>query len=107
MNSFNHYAYGAIGDWIMQRIAGIDHDPKIPGYRRLLMRPLVGGGITFVKASYQSDYGLVKSEWSVNNGQFDWDITVPPNSYATAILPDGTARELGAGQHHLSSPLPA
>lgn len=106
MNSFNHYAYGAIGDWIMQRIAGIDHDPKIPGYRRLLMRPLVGGGITSVKASYQSDYGLVRSEWSVKDGQFDWQITVPPNSYATAILTDGTARELGAGHHHLSSPLP-
>jgi alpha-L-rhamnosidase len=107
MNSFNHYAYGAIGDWLMQRVAGIDHDPRIPGFRRLLMRPLVGGGLTHCRATYRTPQGDVVSEWNVENSEFHWSITVPPNSYATAILPDGATHELSSGTHSLSSQLSA
>jgi alpha-L-rhamnosidase len=87
MNSFNHYAYGAIGAWMYAVVGGIDLDPEQPGYKNIIMRPQPGGGLTFAKAGLHSMYGLIKSEWTLNNGTFEWQITVPANTTATVFVP--------------------
>ena len=87
MNSFNHYAYGAIGDWMYRVMAGIEIDETAPGYKRVLIQPRPGGGFTSVKASHQTPYGQVASAWTLTDGRFELAVEVPPNSRATVRLP--------------------
>lgn len=87
MNSFNHYAYGAVGDWMYRVTAGIEIDPKSPGYKHILIQPRPGGGFTSVTASHDSPYGKVGSSWTLTDGKFDLSVTVPPNTRATIRLP--------------------
>jgi alpha-L-rhamnosidase len=87
MNSFNHYAYGAVGAWMYAVIGGIDLDPEQPGYKHIIMRPQPGGGLTSARAGLRSMYGLIKSEWTLQNDTFDWQITVPANTTATVYVP--------------------
>jgi alpha-L-rhamnosidase len=87
MNSFNHYAYGAIGDWLYAVVAGIDLAPEASGYKRSLLHARPGGGLTYAKASLDSPYGLILSSWTLESGVFTWDVTVPANTSSTLILP--------------------
>ena len=87
MNSFNHYAYGAVGDWMYRDMAGIDIDPADPGYKHLLVHPMPGGGFTSVKAAHESMYGRVASGWTLDNGAFSLTVEVPANTHATIRLP--------------------
>jgi len=87
MNSFNHYAYGAIGDWMYRVMAGIDTDEAAPGYKHALIRPRPGGGFTSVKAAHETMYGKVGSAWTLEGGRFTLDVDVPPNTTATVRLP--------------------
>jgi alpha-L-rhamnosidase len=88
MNSFNHYAYGAIGAWLYQTVAGIDTDPEQPGYKHTLLHPQPGGGLTYAKASLNSVYGTIESHWEIpTSGGLHWHIVVPPNTTATAYVP--------------------
>ncbi|MFZ0533617.1 MAG: glycoside hydrolase family 78 protein [Anaerolineales bacterium] len=87
MNSFNHYAYGAVGAWMYADIGGIDLDPEQPGYKHIIMHPQPGGGLTYAKAGLRSLYGLIWSEWTLQNDTFDWQITVPANTTATVYVP--------------------
>lgn len=87
MNSFNHYAYGAIGAWMYAVIGGIDLDPAEPGYRHIMMQPKPGGGLTSAKAELHSPYGLISSHWKFDNHVFEWKINIPANSYATVTIP--------------------
>ena len=87
MNSFNHYAYGAIGDWMYRVIAGINLDPKQPGYKHILIQPRPGGGLTFAKGSVHSMYGTVASAWELNGGKMMLHVDVPANTTATVRLP--------------------
>jgi alpha-L-rhamnosidase len=87
MNSFNHYAYGAVGAWMYAVVGGIDLDPDQPGYKHILMRPQPGGGLTHAKAELHSMYGFIRSEWTLENNNFDWQITVPVNTTATVYVP--------------------
>ena len=87
MNSFNHYAYGAVGAWLYNTVAGIDIDPERPGYKHVLVRPQPGGGLTQVRASLNTMYGTVASAWETRDGQFTLEVTVPPNASATVSLP--------------------
>jgi len=84
MNSFNHYAYGAIGDWLYRVVAGIQPDPAQPGYRHIVLRPRPGGRLTWAKASYETPYGTVSSHWRRTDAGLEWRVTVPPNTTATA-----------------------
>ncbi len=97
MNSFNHYAYGAIGDWMYRVMAGLEIDPAAPGYKHLLVQPHPGGGFTSVKASHDSPYGTVTSTWSLANGTFELTVMVPPNTRATVRLPGATAASVTEG----------
>jgi alpha-L-rhamnosidase len=87
MNSFNHYAYGAIGDWMYRVMAGIEIDEAAPGYKHVLIQPQPGGGFTSVKASHETPYGKVASGWTLEGGRFDLTVEVPPNSRGTVRLP--------------------
>jgi alpha-L-rhamnosidase len=92
MNSFNHYAYGAIGQWMYERIAGIK--PLNPGYKEILIAPILGGPLTSAEASYNSPYGEVRTAWNIENGKFQLEATVPPNTTAKIIIPANTAESL-------------
>ena len=87
MNSFNHYAYGAIGEWLYKHVAGIDIDPLNPGYKHLLLAPHPGGELTKASAELKSMYGLIKSSWKLEQAQFTYEVTVPANTTATVTLP--------------------
>jgi alpha-L-rhamnosidase len=86
MNSFNHYAYGAIGNWIYNQVAGIQEDALVPAYKRFTIRPVPGGGITWARAEHQSLYGMIRSEWKKDNGTFIMKVAVPANTSAEVFV---------------------
>jgi len=102
MNSYNHYAYGAIGAWMYSVVAGINIDPEQPGYKHILIQPKPGGGLTEVRATLQSMYGEIGSAWALSDGRFQLDVTIPPNTHATVTLPDATLEEVTEGDLPLS-----
>ena len=87
MNSFNHYAYGAIGDWMYSMVAGIQIDPAAPAYKHSLIEPHPGGGLTRAAGSHLTPYGRLSSEWELNRGNFQLTVEVPPNTSATVKMP--------------------
>ena len=87
MNSFNHYAYGAIGAWLYQTVAGIDIDPEHPGYKHFFLKPIPGDGLTSAKAAFHSIRGKIESDWRIEGGVFHWNIAVPANTTATVWVP--------------------
>jgi len=108
MNSFNHYAYGAIGDWMYRVIAGIDMDPSVPGYKKIRIKPQPGGDITSAKASLETGYGKIGVDWKLNNGKFTIDVEIPANTTAAIYVPvkDGKDYEIktvGSGKYHFES----
>jgi alpha-L-rhamnosidase len=86
MNSFNHYALGAIGEWMYQYIAGISIDTENPGYKHILLSPHPGGGLTHAEAELITLYGKIKSAWKLDNN-FIYEVTIPANTTATVTLP--------------------
>jgi alpha-L-rhamnosidase len=90
MNSFNHYAYGAIGEWLYNYVAGIQIDPENPGYKHFFLAPHPGGGLTHAKAVYKSMYGEIKSDWKLEGNQMVYDVTIPANTTATVTLPSAS-----------------
>jgi alpha-L-rhamnosidase len=87
MNSFNHYSYGAIGDWMYRVMAGLDTYDDGPGYKHIKIKPFVGGGFTHATASLQTYYGTVSSGWKVTADKTMFTITIPANTTATVYLP--------------------
>ncbi len=94
MNSFNHYAYGAVGKWLYSYVAGIRIDENEPGYKHILIQPILGGGLTSASAHVHSMYGEVESSWKLSGDQFTLIINVPPNTNATATLPNAKLGEI-------------
>jgi alpha-L-rhamnosidase len=98
MNSFNHYAYGAIGDWMYRVIAGLDTYEDGPGYKHIKIQPHPGGGLTNATATLQTYYGTASSGWSVNGNDLTLDVEIPANTTADIYLPassEGTITESG------------
>jgi len=87
MNSFNHYAYGAIGDWMYRVMAGLDTDESGPGYKKITIAPKPGGQITHAAAELETLYGLAVSDWKIENGNFKLKVVIPPNTTALITLP--------------------
>jgi len=94
MNSFNHYAYGAIGEWLYRYVAGIDIDQANPGYKHILLAPHPGGGLTNATAEFTSLYGKIKSSWKIEGKEFVYEVNVPVNTTATVSLPGATSDQL-------------
>lgn len=104
MNSFNHYAYGAVSQWMICRLAGLDYDETKPGGKHLLLRPTPPRpgskvAITHARATLETPYGRAVSGWSVADGKLTMTFEVPANSSATLHGPDGTSETLSAGTH--------
>src|SRR5690606_29667100 len=87
MNSFNHYAYGSVGEWLYRYVAGLEVDPAAPGYKHVIVRPRPGGGITWVRARYASVRGPIGVVWRVEEGTMTLDLELPANTTATVYLP--------------------
>ena len=106
MNSFNHYAFGAVGQYLYENVAGIAAES--PAYKKISIRPVIGEGLTWAKASYDSMYGKIVSNWKLEGKALTMDVTIPANTTATVHVPgkDGGVREVASGQHQFKSTLP-
>lgn len=88
-NSFNHYSYGAVCDFLFSYVAGIQPQYDAPGYRHFVLRPAGGGSLTNAGAVYESIYGTIRSAWEKTPGGMRYHFTIPANTTATVILPAG------------------
>ena len=87
MNSFNHYAFGAIGEWMYEHILGIQVDINNPGFTHFILKPLPQGTLTWAKGSYHSMSGKIEAIWEKSGNKFEYDVTVPANTSATLYMP--------------------
>lgn len=87
MNSFNHYAYGAIGNWLYEKVAGIQSNPKNPGYKEIIVKPELTEKLNFASARYNSMFGEIKSKWKLDKKKVTFSVTIPPNTKATIYIP--------------------
>ena len=99
MTSFNHYALGAVADWLHRTVGGLA--PAAPGYRQIAIAPRPGGGLSSARASHRTPYGLAECAWSIADGLITVTAVIPPNTSASVSLPgaDGAPIEVGAGTH--------
>jgi len=103
MNSLNHYAYGAIGEWLYSVVAGLEIDPEKPGYRHTIVQPNPGGGLTHARATHQSMYGTVVAGWDLKDGIMHVSIDVPANTSATTRLPQAQLEDVRESGQSLSA----
>jgi alpha-L-rhamnosidase len=96
MNSFNHYASGCVLGWIWRNAAGIAADPKNPGFKTIVMAPKPDRRLGFVRASYRSAAGLVKSAWKYEVDRWIWDFSLPEGAEASVTVPGETAAKVYA-----------
>ena len=94
MNSFNHYAYGAIGEWLYQHVAGIAINEFHPGYKHFFLAPHPGGGLQNANAEIITLYGKVSSSWKFENENFVYEVIIPSNTNATVCLPLAKAQQV-------------
>ena len=87
MNSFNHYAYGCVCEWIWETAAGIASDPACPGFRHIIMKPVPDKRLGHLEAEYKSAAGLIKSAWKFEGDTWNWTVTVPEGAVASITLP--------------------
>lgn len=98
MISYNHYASGAVGDFLYRRVAGIEATDA--GYRTFSVRPVPGGTLTWARGEVGTPFGTIVSEWHRENGRFTLDVTVPAGTVCTVTLPGGKTCTVQPGQHH-------
>lgn len=102
MNSFNHYAYGCVCEWIWETAAGISSDPATPGFKHIIMRPIPDKRLGYVNAEYNSAAGLIKSAWKYEGDKWIWEFTIPEGAKATVTLPGETeSKEYASGTHRI------
>jgi len=88
MNSYNHYAYGAIGDWMYRYVAGLDMDESVPAYKKARIRPgCLTDGLTFARAAFESAYGRIAAEWRTDGDAVEVGAEIPANAGAEILLP--------------------
>ena len=95
MISYNHYASGAVGDFLYRRVAGLE--AVEPGYRHFRVKPIPGGDITWAEAETVTPYGRVKAQWKTENSQFVITVSVPVGTTCEVVLPDGGSHTYGRG----------
>ncbi len=104
MNSFNHYAYGAIGDWMYRKVAGLDMETSVPAFKRIHIEPLFGSkGLTYARAAHQSMYGRIESGWRVDGDRIEVTVRIPANTTAEVILKGATVGGLRERELELGS----
>jgi alpha-L-rhamnosidase len=120
MNSYNHYAYGAVCQWLFEGVAGFRPDPEKPGFRRIVFEPTILPRLGFARASHDSPAGRIEAAWTLADDTVDYTVRVPEGAEGLLVLgdgyaevradgetldrdPDGTVRrELGPGEHRIS-----
>jgi alpha-L-rhamnosidase len=107
MTSFNHYALGAVADWLHRRVGGLA--PVGPGYKHLEIKPQPGGGLTWARVRHLTPYGLAECNWHIIGSLLEVEVVVPPNTTARVILPVAgwSQKEVGAGRHRWTNPYQA
>jgi alpha-L-rhamnosidase len=128
MNSFNHYAYGSVCDWVFSSVGGLDADwtagigaPPVTAFKRAVIKPLPGGALSWAETAYQSGYGRFYVRWEKTGGHLTVNIRVPPNTTALVTLPgakagkmrgveflpiaDGAQGEIGSGSYMFKYPI--
>ena len=102
MNSFNHYAYGCVCQWLWETAAGIAADPAAPGFRHIVMAPVPDRRLGHLSAEYKSAAGLIRSAWRYEGDKWIWEFTVPEGATASVTLPGASAsEEYGPGSYRL------
>ena len=100
MNSFNHYAYGCVAEWIWETVAGIASDPAEPGFKHIIMRPVPDKRLGHIEAEYHSAAGIIKSAWRYDGDRWRWEFTIPKGATATVTLPGETeSKRYTAGKY--------
>jgi alpha-L-rhamnosidase len=102
MNSFNHYAYGAVGDWMVSTVAGLQFDPQDPGYKHIIFKPRPGGTLTWAEARLKTPQGEVAIRWELKEGALELALEVPAGARATVSLLEGwggVPATFGPGSH--------
>jgi alpha-L-rhamnosidase len=102
MNSLNHYAYGAIGDWMYRVMAGLDTYEDGPGYKHSMIKPHVGGGFSSASASLDTYYGNLASKWKTEPDRVLFDIVIPANTKSTVFIPAINANDVTEGDKVLT-----
>jgi alpha-L-rhamnosidase len=103
MNSFNHYSLGSCGEWMFDTLAGIDIDPDQPDFKHILIHAHPGGNLTHASASFDSIHGKIATDWTLDHGTFSLAVTIPVNTTATILLPDGeTKSPIASGSYHFA-----
>lgn len=104
MTSFNHYALGAVADWLHRTVAGLA--PAEPGYRRIEVHPILGGPLNHASARHLTPYGMASTSWALEGETLTIEIEVPPNTRAHVILPgkEDAPMEVGCGKHSWKYP---
>ena len=100
MNSFNHYAYGCVCEWLWETAAGISCDASGAGFRQIIMRPMPDKRLGSVDAEYNSPYGQIRSSWKYKGHRWVWNFTVPDGAKASVFLPgESTPEEYPSGSY--------
>jgi alpha-L-rhamnosidase len=102
MNSFNHYAYGAIGDWMYRVMAGIDTYEDGVGYKHSKIKPTIGGGFSSAAASLETYYGRLSSSWNVDGVMLKLEVEIPANTTANVYIPANDAAVIFEGGKPIS-----
>ena len=102
MNSFNHYAYGCVCEWIWETAAGIASDPAEPGFKHIIMSPVPDKRLGHLSAEYNSAAGVIKSSWRYEGDEWIWEFSIPEGATATVTLPgESESQTYGSGEHKL------
>ena len=91
MNSFNHYAYGAIGDWMYRSVVGLDTYEDGPGYKHIRIQPRIGGGLTNAMARLETQYGKASCSWNLTSDSLRMVVEIPPNTKADVFVPSSSS----------------
>lgn len=94
MNSFNHYAFGAVGNWMYQVLGGIRVDENNPGYKHIIIKPQIGPDIDYAGAIYESQYGRIRCDWERKDEKIFVHIIIPVNTTASVYLPFARTEKL-------------
>lgn len=105
MNSYNHYAFGSVVEWLYRTMAGIDTEASAPGFQEIVIHPHPDRRVPQARAEYDSIRGKIVSQWTLDtDGRFSLNVTIPANTTAKIMLPDGTTRQVSSGTHGFRVP---
>ena len=102
MNSFNHYAYGAVAEWLYRYVAGIDEDAAEPGFHRIVLHPQFDASLGEAAATYDSPYGPISSAWKMSGNTTNWKVAIPANTTALIYFPGDEATKIREGGKEIS-----